>query len=164
MDDGKSLNVPKTRQQPQPPKTLPLLTFIPTTVVSLQVKAGRAYLSSHAPIGREAEDTDNVSSLLRYRAGLIRLLREFLAALLEEGGRSRGEGGREDETKGQNFKNLFIYLCIYVFVYFYCCLVDVQYYMNFRCTHSDSQFLKVIFHLYYCKILAIFPALYNISL
>ena len=35
-------------------------------------------------------------------------------------------------------------------------VTDIQY--------SDSQFSKVILHLYYCKILAVFPVLYNMFL
>ena len=38
--------------------------------MSLQMKAGGVHLSNCAPIGRETEDTENISSPLRYRAGL----------------------------------------------------------------------------------------------
>ena len=39
----------------------------------------------------------------------------------------------------------------------------MQYYMLLVYNISDSQFLNIMLHLYYCTILAIFPALYNIS-
>ena len=43
-------------------------------------------------------------------------------------------------------------------------MVDIQYYVSSGIQHSESQFLKVILHLYYYTILGIFSVLNNMSL
>ena len=48
--------------------------------------------------------------------------------------------------------------------FFNCSIVDLQDYISSGIQHSDSQFLNVILHYSYYKILAVFPMLYNISL